>query len=410
MSLVIAGLSDSALAQTRSETKQYGKAMSKPSLKAYNNFLKKYPESVYAPEIIHGRDSILFAALDKNDQKAVETFLAEVQDRRIASAAEELLRQMTTTSVTQEEACAILIANAGFPLADRPATAVACRSYGHDYVFGAVLPEKGGRKIDFLVLKQEDGWKVEQSFSRTADIMTDGLSPLFFTEPSSFAVFGEKRYLQISYVSGAKGSRWLEYSVALVDFQTENMSDALFYGRSLSKGDVMPDAASYRIEGQNPGELAAGSGMTTAEDRYLAGLIKANDRLVPIAQADALTDEAIQWWLGRNRKAESASSAAFGTLSEECGIVQVFKKQEKESSRNYSAALFDLRGYTVVCAWSKSQKHYMLVWCEPVARNKNTDKLLNSIYFENDNTLCLYYYQGRKTFKKRVNLATKSIR
>jgi hypothetical protein len=64
----------------------------------------------------------------------------------------------------------------------------------------------------------------------------------------------------------------------------------------------------------------------------------------------------------------------------------------------------------MICAYSKTTKDYVLVWCEPVCKNRNRDQLLNTIYFENDNTLDLFYYKGRTTFKFRVNLATKNLR
>ena len=39
-------------AQKKAETKLYNKTLSKPSLEAFDKFLKKYPSSVYAADIL----------------------------------------------------------------------------------------------------------------------------------------------------------------------------------------------------------------------------------------------------------------------------------------------------------------------------------------------------------------------
>ena len=137
----------------------------------------------------------------------------------------------------------------------------------------------------------------------------------------------------------------------------------------------------------------------------------ADDRsLVQITRADALTDEAIAWWLENNPKAAtSAKKLLFGQLPEECSIVEAFaKNRNKEKSGSYTAALFDIRGYTVVCERNGAGE-YALVWCEPKCKDRSRDKYLNTIYFEKGATLCLYYYKGRTTFKYRINLSSKSI-
>ena len=48
-----------ATAQTRGETRQFGKLAGNPSMKAVEKFLKKYPESVYAPKVLNIKDSLI---------------------------------------------------------------------------------------------------------------------------------------------------------------------------------------------------------------------------------------------------------------------------------------------------------------------------------------------------------------
>ena len=46
-------------AQKRAETKLYNKTLEKPSVAAFDKFLKKYPSSVYAEDILARKDTLL---------------------------------------------------------------------------------------------------------------------------------------------------------------------------------------------------------------------------------------------------------------------------------------------------------------------------------------------------------------
>ena len=46
-------------AQTKAETKLYNKTLSKASVEAFDKFLKKYPSSVYAADILARKDTLL---------------------------------------------------------------------------------------------------------------------------------------------------------------------------------------------------------------------------------------------------------------------------------------------------------------------------------------------------------------
>ena len=88
-----------------------------------------------------------------------------------------------------------------------------------------------------------------------------------------------------------------------------------------------------------------------------------------------------------------------------------FKKARKEKGKNCTAALFDIRGYTVICTQSRKDGGYSLAWCEPRCKNKYRDNFLNSIYFESDGvTLVMFYYRGRTTFKYRLLTASQTLR
>ena len=183
------------------------------------------------------------------------------------------------------------------------------------------------------------------------------------------------------------------------------MTHTMFFGRDMSGKDGL------KIEGQCPEALSA---LVLPENAWLLNRINSDPRLEPISKANALTDDSIAWWLEKNPDAETrASRLNFGALDEESSLVAGFKttrSRDKDSSKSFTAAMFDIRDYTVIVAYSKTYKNYILVWCEPVCKNKNRDKLLNNIYFEDDASLALFYYKGKTTFKNRINLANRSIR
>lgn len=60
----------SCMAQTKAETKLYDRTLAKPSVGAYDKFLKKYPSSLYADEIKARRDTLLHISPYSEEQAA----------------------------------------------------------------------------------------------------------------------------------------------------------------------------------------------------------------------------------------------------------------------------------------------------------------------------------------------------
>ena len=57
--LILLLAATSLSAQNKAETKLYQKTLSKPSVEAFDKFLKKYPSSVYASDILARKDTLL---------------------------------------------------------------------------------------------------------------------------------------------------------------------------------------------------------------------------------------------------------------------------------------------------------------------------------------------------------------
>ena len=428
-------------AQTKAETSLYTKTLKKPSVKAYEKFLAKFPDSTYSPEILTLRDSTLFAAVDPDDAEAVEAFAAAHPDSPIAGRVAAVVERHNTSPLSQEEATRIFSS-----LVPDGAGATGWRRTGRDFIIGISLRECA--PVLTRCVKGADGqWSVEQTRALERYVIDPSLGGLSLAESPEVVPMNGRRLIAFSYLNGtaagangtaisgiaagangtaatgangagsgkaagangAAASKAVEQVLCLYDWEADNLTVAMFYGRALSTAsDGLP-----QIEGQCP-ESAMAGGLMLPEMMYLLNRIGSDSHFVPIARADALTDDSIEWWLTKNPTAQTkASKINFGALDAGSSLVEGFKNcrsRDKDSSKKFTAALFNIRDYTVIVAYSKTYGDYLLVWCEPVCVNKNRDQLLNTIYFEDDNTLDLFYYKGKTTFKYRINLASKAIR
>ena len=58
----------------------------------------------------------------------------------------------------------------------------------------------------------------------------------------------------------------------------------------------------------------------------------------------------------------------------------------------------------------KADGQYVLAWAEPECEDHYRDRLLNSIKFEDANTLEMFYYHGNRHFDYKLNLSSKTVR
>ncbi len=386
-------------AQTPAETKLYNKTLKKPSVKAYEKFLAKYPSSVYSLEILTLRDSTLFAAVDKEDAEAVEAFAAAHPESPLSGQVGDVIVRHNTSPLSKEEALAAVRA-----LAPSATDAVGYRRANRDYALG-LSAEGGALTLYRCALGADGAWALADTRSLERYNLDGKLADCKLDGPVELVEIDGKKFLSFNYINSSDNSKGIEYVVSLFNPADDSVTHSMFYGRDMSAKDGL------KIEGQCPEAL---SSLVLPENAWLLNRINSDPRFEQISKANALTDDSIAWWLEKNPEAETrASRLNFGALDEESSLVAGFKtarSRDKDSSRSFTAALFDIRDYTVIVAYSKTYKNYILVWCEPVCKNKNRDKLLNTIYFEDDTSLALFYYKGKTTFKNRINLANRSIR
>ena len=384
LSIVLVLLPLCSFAQTKAETSLYNRTAKRPTVRSAEQFLKKYPESVYAPKVLRLRDSLVFFALKPEDAAGVLAFRKDYPESPFLPLAEQRILEHNTSGITHEEALEI----AGGCL-----DAIGWKK---DNVEHILVLDPG---LDIRILSPSGEY--EEARSLPVYTLQDSPAQLTLAMPLEvISPLSGRNYLHFAYLNGSS-----EYVEILYLPEEDILNEVMFYGTPVRPSD----GEAYRIEGQSP-EMMEGLS-PSAEVMWLTGRLKENPSLVQLSRPDLLTAESIRWWLDKNPKAlSSATKLNFGRLDPESSIVEAYKKARKEKGKIGSAALFDIRGYTVICAL-KAGGEYTLVWCEPVCKNKKTDRLLNSIYFEGDGTtLNLFYYKGNTTFKYRISLASQSIK
>lgn len=343
----------------RAESILYHKTMDKATVKDADKFLKKYPESIYAPLVRQMKDSLL---------------LVKFQDENLSR-------------ISREEALRI----AGGAAVD-------------------AIGWKKDKKEQVLALDKDfslrvlslDGTLLE---TRRIPVYTMGSGTparkLVMNMEVIMPLDELRYYVHFGYTNSAS-----EYVEALYLPPQDIVFQAIYYGRALP----LQDGDAYRIEGESPEMMDGLDG--SSEISWLASRFKANPRLLPVSEADLLTDASIRWWFQKNSAAANQSvKLSFGVLDTRSSLVRAYRNAKKVSGKSNDVAVIDIRGYTVIVAGSKSSGKYRLVWCERKCANKKTDPYIYNYYFENDGTtLELIYYKGNTTFKRKISFANQVVR
>ena len=320
-------------AQKKAETKLYDKTIAAPSVAAFDKFLKKYPSSVYAADILARKDTLL---------------------------------NITPYNETQAAAIAAPLLPGGAQF-----RAIADRREAVDRIYAICLDGEGlaldqVRIVTFV--KKGGDWEQEGVYDAPA-ADAEGMTARAFVDGTSVVTIRGTRYLFFHYLmEGAQPA----YVAAAYAPQTDEFGCVSFRGKD----------------------------------------IQDNPALEQIPENFYLTDAAIDWWLTQNPDAlTTATKMKFNILQEESSLVEEFTNVKgKKNSSKYTAAMFDHRGYTVIVVYQKDDKNYVLAWAEPECKDHYRDRLLNSIAFDDANTLAMSYYHGNRTFKYRLNLTSKNLR
>lgn len=358
-------------AQKKAETRLYDKTLANPSLQAFDKFLKKYPASVYAPDILARKDTLL--NISPFDEKQATAIAAPLLPGKTAFRA------------------------------------IADRREAVDRIYAICLDGENLSLDQVRIVtfrKTGDAWEQEGVYDAPA-ADAEGMAFREFADESSVAVIRGTRFLFFNYLMSSADSPQQCYVAAAYAPQTDEFGCVSFRGKDIrGTGHVPP----YNILGRSDEALL--SGMDRPWMRLLLKNIQDNPWLEQIPDNYYLTDAAIAWWLEQNPGAlTNATHLKFNILQPETSLVEEFAKSKgRKSSSKYTATMFDHRGYTVIVVYQKADDNYVLAWAEPECKDHYRDRLLNSIAFDDANTLALSYYHGNRTFKYRLNLASKNLR
>jgi hypothetical protein len=151
----------------------------------------------------------------------------------------------------------------------------------------------------------------------------------------------------------------------------------------------------------------AGAG-ATEQQAYLIGRLNSIDYLKPYEAERFMVQEVIKWWYTNNPA--NSKDVAFGIIPANSPIIDMFNKcTDRERVGNYTVALLEkIFGNTMIIVRNNENGQHSLAMCQPTPLN-DKDLELSTFYGEKGNILVLYYFKGKNTLKKRLNLSSKRL-
>lgn len=376
-------------AQKKGETKLFKNTIAKGDTTSFNKFLAKYPNSVYAPTIQAKKDS--------------------------------LIKSYNTTIYSKEEAGRIFsenVAAAANKLYGVDFVALSARKNNKEYIVGVISPSKEDPyTLQIVRIDETAPGQWQESFSNNASrYMQDDNLKLFSmasiddifngkTTPQEVIIDGEKHicFYHLNYTEGTdERSGWPNNTAELVA-NLVSLGDGTLFS-SIYAGERNGN----EIEG-SCADIAQVGIMATPQMNWLMRSFGKSTQLKPFDKEKELTKKAIQWWYDNNP--QGSTRLNFGVLEENHPIVKRFLEDKYiESSKSNRATFFEIMGTTVICNYNKGTKQYLLLHCEKQPSDSQKEKSLNTLYFEKDNTIVLYYYKGKQAIKERIDLNAKTKR
>ena len=376
-------------AQKKGETKLFKTTIAKGDTTSFNKFLAKYPNSVYAPTIQAKKDS--------------------------------LIKSYNTTIYSKEEAGRIFsenVAAAANKVYGIDFVALSARKNNKEYIVGVIAPGKDDPStLQIVRIDETAPGQWQESFSNNASrYMQDDNLKLFSmasiddifngkTTPQEVIIDGEKHicFYHLNYTEGTdERSGWPNNTAELVA-NLVSLGDGTLFS-SIYAGERNGN----EIEG-SCADIAQVGIMATPQMNWLMRSFGKSTQLKPFDKEKELTKKAIQWWY--DNTPQGSTRLNFGVLEENHPIVKRFLEDKYiESSKSNRATFFEIMGTTVICNYNKGTKQYLLLHCEKQPSDPQKEKSLNTLYFEKDNTIVLYYYKGKQAIKERIDLNAKTKR
>ena len=393
-----------ALAQSKAETKLYNTVMTKRDLKNANKFLNKFPSSQYAPAVQKVKDSIGFYGLDKNDVTAYITFLNNNPKSFYASAANARTVELNTSAISAEQALEAAVA-AGLQK-EAIAAAAGVKNRNNEYVAVLAAPAASSKNFKLILLSNSNGtWSISDEISENIYTNDYELNEFALKETLKPVTIKGLQYLYFGYANSSshvdKRSNIANNDCELV-LNLYSMDDKTVYN-ILYSGKTQ-DGILY---GSSMDAEQAGAG-DTEQQAYLISQLNQIDYLKPYEAERFMAQDLIQWWY-KNNPANS-KDVAFGIIPDNSPLIEMFNNsKDREKVGNYTVALLEnVFGNTIIVVRNNGSKQYSLAICQPTPKS-DKDLELNTFYGEKGNILALYYFKGKTSVKKRLNLMSKKL-
>lgn len=401
--LVTTVYTTTATAQSKAETKLYNSAIAKNDLKTANKFLAKYPNSVYAPKITRLRDSINFSKLDANDVTAYISFLEQNPKSYFAAAATSKIEELNTSSITDSQALEIAL-GAGFSKENIAAKGV--KNLNKEYVAVIVAPQEGTSAYKIILLAQNNGtWEEAKSLQEQVYTNDYALKEFKIGEEIKTITINGAQHLYFTYVNSSSdidtrsrmANNDCEMAFNLYSLADNSVYNVLFSGK-MEDGIIFGSSM----------DSAQGGMMATPQQTYLIRAMAAQENLKPFEEERFMAQELIKWWYSNNP--QNAKNIAFGIIPDNSPLLTLFNQDKnKERVGNYTVALLEnIFNNTIIIVRNNENGQHSLAMCQPAPQN-DKDLELSTFYGEKGNILVLYYFKGKNTLKKRLNLSSKRL-
>lgn len=396
--------SSTIYAQSKAETKLYNTALAKKDMKSANKFLSKFPNSAYAPKITRLRDSIAFAKIGADDINGYIAFLQQYPESYFAKAADTRIGELNTSSISDLQAMEIA-ASAGF-LKEKTAAAKGIKNLNKEYVAVVVAPEEGSSTYRIALLAQDNGnWKEVSSVEEQVYTNDYALKEFRMENDIKAVTIAGTQHLYFSYVNSSSeidarsriANNDCEMVLNLYSLADNSVYNVLFSGK-IEDGIIYGSSM----------DSAQGGVMATPQQTYLIRAMAAKGNLKPFDKERFQAQELITWWYGNNP--QGAKNIAFGIIPENSPLIELANNgKDKERVGNYTVTMLQkVCNNTIVVVRNHENGQYSIAMCQPTPQN-DKELELNTFYGEKGNILALYYFKGKSSIKKRLNLSSKRL-
>ncbi len=400
----VSPVSEQLNAQSKAETKLYNTVMAKRDLKNANKFLKKFPSSQYAPAVLKVKDSIAFFGLNQNDATAYITFLSDNPKSFYAGAANSRIAELNISSISAEQALEAAI-EAGLQK-ETIAAATGIKNRNNEYVAAIIAPAPGATSFRLVMLSNSNGtWNILDEISENVYTNDYNLNEFELKESLKPITIKGLQYIYFGYTNSSNhvdrrsniANNDCELVLNLYSLDDKAMYNILYSGKT-------QDGILY---GNSMDAEQAGAG-ATEQQAYLISQLNNIDFLKPYEAERFMAQDLIQWWYKNNHA--NSKDVAFGIIPQNSPLIDLFNNsKDKEKVGNYTVALIEnVFGNTIIVVRNNQTKELALAMCQATPKTPN-DLELNTFYGEKGNILALYYYKGKSSLKKRLNLASKKL-